>query len=181
MFLALSVVCLYLTAILPKAELSLMALAGACVCVTSERMGIYKGVMLFVSSAILAFLLVPAKLILLPYFFCLGPYAVIKSATRYWFERKVRVEPGKARNRRFPGIDVSGGILRVAAVTLVRLVLFAALLAAGAICFKATFLNAFPSEGIAGTMLIAAAAVLFVIYDYILGLMTLLSRKYIRI
>ena len=68
--LALAVICLYFASFVPGAELTLYALASVFVAVMADERGVAGGALVYAGASILAFLIVPAKLGILPFVFC---------------------------------------------------------------------------------------------------------------
>lgn len=76
--LAVSVVCLYLSSFVPGVEMTPLALASLCVAIMlTETKPLWT--LVFASTvAILALIIVPNKIAIIPYVFFFGPYPVIK-------------------------------------------------------------------------------------------------------
>lgn len=75
---ALSIVLLYLASILPAAKIGLCASAGVIPSIAVCRNGIRTGTLIYIASAILAFLVVPDKTIAFFYAAFFGLYTLIK-------------------------------------------------------------------------------------------------------
>jgi hypothetical protein len=80
-FLALTVIILYAESIVPTGRLSLYALSSFFVSVIVIEAGIYAGWLFYLASSLLAFIIVPDKLGLIPYFVFFGVYGLIKHYT----------------------------------------------------------------------------------------------------
>ena len=76
--LAISIVLLYLASVIPGMELTLMAAVGAIVFIVCANSTFRIGRIFYVASVLMALIIAPGKVIILPYIFCLGPYALIK-------------------------------------------------------------------------------------------------------
>ena len=85
--LALTVMVLYAESLTPTGRLSLYALSSFFVSVIVIESGIRAGWLFYAGTSLLAFLLIPDKIGLLPYVFFFGLYGIIKSYT----ERTPRV------------------------------------------------------------------------------------------
>lgn len=93
--LAVSIVLLYLASIIPGIELTLMAVVGALVYLIAENCSFRIGRIFYVATVLAALILSPGKIIILPYIFCLGPYALIK----YGAEKNTfKSEEGQEKN-----------------------------------------------------------------------------------
>ena len=79
MMIALGVVCLMLASMMPGMRISLIAIAGVIAAMSIVQGGLQYGVMTVVATGLLAFLLVPAKEIVLLYAVFFGPYTLIKN------------------------------------------------------------------------------------------------------
>lgn len=88
--LALTVITLFLAAVLPVNELSLYALSSFFVSIIIIEFGIGAGWIFYMSSCLLSLIVIPNKLALIPYVAFFGAYGVIK----YYIEKidKVVIE-----------------------------------------------------------------------------------------
>jgi hypothetical protein len=75
---ALSVLLLYLGAILPAAKLCLCALAAAIPALEFAQRRVRAGVLVFAAAAVIALLFLPDKNVALFYTAMLGPYTIVK-------------------------------------------------------------------------------------------------------
>jgi len=80
-FLALAVLTLYAQSVAPTGRLSLYALSSLYVSIIVIEAGIHAGWLFYLASSLLAFILVPDKMGLLPYFAFFGLYGLIKHYT----------------------------------------------------------------------------------------------------
>lgn len=80
-FMALTVIILYAESIVPTGRLSLYALSSFFVSVILIEAGVYAGWLFYLASSLLAFIIVPDKLGLIPYFAFFGMYGLIKHYT----------------------------------------------------------------------------------------------------
>lgn len=151
--LALTVLCLWLASFLP-AELSLYAVASVFVGIMIIEGGVRYGVILYVASIILCFILVPNKLTVIPYIFFFGVYGIIKFCAEK--------------------IDVPA--LRF----VVKVAIFAGVFAAGLFFFRKLFFDVITLPDYSTWVIFAAGIILFVIYDYIYSGLIALYRKKIK-
>lgn len=73
-----SIILLYMTSVIPTARFFLISLASFLIAVLIIEVGISYAILSFVSTAILGFIMIPNKLLLIPYITFLGYYGVIK-------------------------------------------------------------------------------------------------------
>ncbi len=87
---ALTVICLVLAAILPTNRLSLYALSSFFVAVSIIESGVKAGWIFYVATCLLALIVVPNKLGIIPYVIFFGMYGIVK----YYIEKlnKIIVE-----------------------------------------------------------------------------------------
>lgn len=87
---ALAVICLVLAAILPTNRLSLYALSSFFVAVSIIESGVKAGWIFYVATCLLALIVVPNKLGIIPYVIFFGMYGIVK----YYIEKlnKIIVE-----------------------------------------------------------------------------------------
>ncbi len=77
-FLSLSIVTLYFESILPTGKLTLLALSSFYVSFVVLESGIKAGLMFYIASALLSFVLIPSKMDILLYIFFFGCYPLVK-------------------------------------------------------------------------------------------------------
>lgn len=139
-FLALSILALFLATVLPTSRLSFYALSSFLVAVIIIEFGVKAGWMFYVASCIMTFLIIPNKLGLLPYLFFFGCYGIIK----FYIEK----------------------IGHLFLEYLLKLVFFNACLILGFLFIKAFLFNgikiSLPIWGVIGIL-----EVVFIIYDYV--------------
>lgn len=82
-FAALCLICLYIAAYIPTNRLFFYALSSLFVSFVVVESGIGAGWLFYAATSLLAFLLIPDKLSVIPYATCLGLYGIIK----YYIER----------------------------------------------------------------------------------------------
>lgn len=73
-----SVVLIYSTTILPTAKISLISLSSFLIAILLIEAGKSTAMLSFISTSILGFILVPNKLLLIPFVSFLGYYALVK-------------------------------------------------------------------------------------------------------
>lgn len=143
--LALCVITLFLAGVVPGLELSLYALssfyAAAVVVETKSGKG---GLVFYVASVILSFLIVPNKAALLPYLFFFGLYGLVK----YYVER----------------------LRKTWAEIVIKLLFFNLSWGVGLYFFKALFLANIGLPKVSVLLLAAAAEAVFLVYDFVFTL-----------
>jgi hypothetical protein len=82
MMLALAIVLLALTAVLPMLDLTLCAAASVCVSLTVARCGLGYGILGFTAASLLAFLLLPDKAAAIFFTLAFGPYPLLRRLCR---------------------------------------------------------------------------------------------------
>ncbi len=80
MITVLSIILLYTTSVIPTARIFLISLTSFLIAVLIIDAGIKVAILSFISTSILGFLLVPNKILLVPYVTFLGYYGIIKSS-----------------------------------------------------------------------------------------------------
>lgn len=80
---ALTLICLFLATVLPTNRLSLYALSSFFISVVIVESGIKAGWLFYVSTALLALIILPEKLGLVPYIIFFGFYGILK----YYIEK----------------------------------------------------------------------------------------------
>lgn len=152
--LALAVICLYFASFVPGAELTLYALASVFVAVMADERGVAGGALVYAGASILAFLIVPAKLGILPFVFFFGIYPLIK----FYAER--------IHNR--------------AAQFAVKLVLFCCVFFVAFIFFRELFFKNIKLPDVSVWLLAIGGIVMFILYDYILTMIIKLYRRKVK-
>jgi hypothetical protein len=145
-FLALSVVFLFLATIIPGIELTLFTLSSFFVAFMIIETSIQGGWIFYLASYLIAYIIIPNKGAIIPFAIFFGLYPVIK----YYIESFKRIP--------FP-IEI-----------IIKLVLFNVIFGAGVILFKQLFLNAVQIPDVAFPIIIIGAQVFFLVYDYLLTL-----------
>ncbi|NLU35651.1 MAG: hypothetical protein GXX01_01325 [Clostridiales bacterium] len=139
-FLALAVLSLYAQSLAPAGKLSLYALSSLFVSVIVIEAGIYAGWLFYLASSLLAFILVPNKLSLIPYFAFFGLYGLIKHYTE-----------------KMPGST---------AEYILKFIFFNACLALALILSKTVLLGRMEIK-VSLWLVIPALEVVFAVYDYV--------------
>ncbi|MBZ4645159.1 MAG: putative rane protein [Clostridia bacterium] len=75
---ALAVICLYLASILPTNRLFFYAISSMFLLAMVIEFGVSSAVVTYISTALLAFIIIPDKLMLIPYVLFFGYYGIIK-------------------------------------------------------------------------------------------------------
>ena len=73
-----SIILMYMTSIIPTAKIFLVSLSSFLTAMLIIEVGISTAITSFLATSILGFILVPNKLLLIPYITFLGYYAVVK-------------------------------------------------------------------------------------------------------
>lgn len=93
--LALSAVFLYLASVLPVVETTLLLVAGFLVPIMIEETGLKGGILLYVSTVLFGFLLVPNKWVVVVYGAFLGFYGIAKflleKPKNFWVQRALKL------------------------------------------------------------------------------------------
>ncbi|MGI6751026.1 MAG: hypothetical protein ACOX4U_00165 [Anaerovoracaceae bacterium] len=144
LLLALAMVFLFFASFVPAIELSLQVLASFTIAAAIVETGILGGVLLYIALFLLALILLPNKLVLLPFFFLFGPYPCIRKL----------VEPINSR------------VLRL----ILKLITFNGLLYASWLLFKEILLGSSILPNIPLWIILLAAQPMFLLYDYVLKL-----------
>ncbi len=76
---ALNVVCLYATSVFPSGKLALYFLSGLFVYALTVEKAYISSIVSFLASSLLAFLIIPNKLVIIPYVCLLGHYGIFKT------------------------------------------------------------------------------------------------------
>ncbi|MDR1028123.1 MAG: hypothetical protein LBL63_01745 [Clostridiales Family XIII bacterium] len=174
--LAVSITVLYFASFVPNVESTAMAVAGALVYIVSARFSLGVGAVFYVASVLLALLVVPMKLAILPYIFSFAPYGLLKSP----IERLT--DGGRGAGSRggrgdatdaggtVPGVPRPKGIALNIAGYLLKALAFAATTGAGLLIFGAGFFSGMRMPEFAVPLLVIGALALFLLYDRILSL-----------
>lgn len=152
--LAVLLVSLYLSSVVPAVELVFYLLTSVCVCVMVAETGIRGGLILYAAGAVLGVLIIPGKLGILPYVFFYGIFPIIKCLAE-----KIRNTPASHA--------VKFGFFAVVMVIAYKF--------ARALFFANIDL---PGQGTAA--LILFGVVMYVCYDYILSGVIRIYRKKIK-
>ena len=73
-----SIILIFMTSIIPTTKIFLVSLASFLTAILVIEVGVSTALISFIATSILAFLLVPNKLLVLPYALFLGYYGIIK-------------------------------------------------------------------------------------------------------
>ncbi|GAB1475427.1 hypothetical protein MASR2M70_02590 [Bacillota bacterium] len=149
--LALQMVTLFITGFVPGIELTLYALSSFYASVIIIETNIKAGILFYFASSLLAMLIIPNKSAVLPYIFFFGAYAIIK-----FFIEKI----GKQ-------------IIEIP----LKLLAFNICIGAGIILFKSAFLGNISLPEYSNMLLIPAAQLMFLLYDYIFTLLIAYYRR----
>ena len=151
--LALSVVVLFFSSIVPGMELTVLAVSGVIAMIVVSETSIKGGIVFYAANVLLAFLIIPNKSILLLYAFIFGPYSIIKKVIERFVKNKI-------------------------VQYILKLAGFNILMGVGVLIFKEAFFAGIELPDMAWYIILIAAQVMLILYDYIL---TLVMRIYERI
>ena len=152
---ALATASLYFASFVPGVELTLYAASSIFVAVMVEEKGLGGGLMVYAGAAILAFILMPGKLGILPFVFFFGIYPLIK----FYAER----------------------IKNIPAQFAVKIGCFCVVFFVAYIFFKEMFFEGITLPGKLPEVVIAAGGILmFVVYDYVLTMLIKLYRRRVK-
>ncbi len=145
---ALAVVTLFGASVLPTAKIAILAITSVFGAITVAEYGAKYGAVHYIGVSILAFLLIPKKMMVIIYFIFLGYYPIVKM----YIER----------------------INKRGAEWLIKLLIFNLFLIVSYFIFNAFFLPAMESVTVLIALkylpaLIVASEAVFVIYDYVLS------------
>ena len=143
--LTLSMLVLFFASFTPGIELSLLALSGLLIMIVIHETSLKMGVLFFIASLILSFIIIPNKAILILYFFIFGPYTLIKSVIEKHIDNKF----GRY---------------------ILKLVTFNALLILGYVIFRQALFSGVVLPDQAWYILLIGAQVMLLLYDGILTL-----------
>lgn len=140
-FLALSIVTLFIATIIPGVELTLYAISSFYVAFIIVESGARNGMLFYVASVLLGLLIVPNKAGLLPYAMFFGLYGIVK----YYIE-KIRKTPFEI---------------------VLKLLFFNVSYGVGLLFFKELFLGSVNLPDLAWPLLIIGAQGFFLFFDYL--------------
>jgi hypothetical protein len=175
--LAINVVLLWFASFVPSVEMTLMALCGATVYLVSRMYRPVVGLLIFTASVILAVLIVPTKIAIIPYFFLFGPYAVIKPLIDDIAARLGGEPTGAQLLRRRSKRELIIGYAIKSAVFIVLLGL--AYFIFNEAFFAGIRLPAFIADSLLPLLTIVASGIFFYIFDYVLGLLYTILYRYV--
>ena len=148
---ALTVVCMYGSAVLPTGKIALLALASLCILVTHAQCGTKYSLIQFVAAALIGILLIPFKFQMIVFIAFIGYYPIVKSYIEQLHNHLLE--------------------------WIVKILFFNAVLIIAYFVIK-YFLLAYISFGTIFelalshlALIVVAAEIAFVIYDYILSMM----------
>ena len=151
---ALATVFLYLSSIVPGAELTLYALSSVFVAIMIEEKGVPAGLLVYAAAGILGFILIPNKLGILPFALFFGIYPAVK----FYVERL------KSRPAQFG----------------VKTACFCVMLAVTYALFMELFFGNLKEHGFPMYLALPVLAAMLFIYDYILTMVIKLYRRRIK-
>lgn len=152
--LALTLIFLFGASIVPGAELTLYAVSSLFIAVMIIEFGIKGGVILYLASVLLGFLIVPNKLAILPYACLFGLYGMIK-----FYIEKVR---------------------HPAAQICMKLLFFGVVLGAALTAFREVLLGNIRLPQMPLALLLAGGIAMMLLYDLIYTLLIRIYRERIK-
>ncbi len=150
---ALAVICLFFASILPTSRLSLYALSSFFICIVIIENGIKAGWFFYAATTLLAVILVPDKLSIIPYAIFFGAYGAVK----YYIEK----------------------INRLLIEYIVKYIFFNICLAA-AVLFIWQIFAASVKINLPWWILIVVLEIVFFIYDYVYSMVIAYYRDNLR-
>ena len=150
-FLALTVVSLFIASVVPGIELTFYALSSVFIGLMILETGIGGGLLVYAAAALLGFLLIPNKAAVVPFVFFFGIYAVIKCVAE------------KPQNK--------------AAQMIIKVVFFAAVFCIAYLLFKGLFFGNIDLPDWSFPALLIAGIAAFILYDFIFSLILELYKK----
>ena len=152
--LALAVIALYMTSVIPAMDLTLYAITSVCICVMIAETGIRGGLLVYGGAGLLGALLIPGKLGILPYVCFYGIFPVVKCLAE-----KIHNKP----------LSIAAKAIFAGAVLVTAYILFRGLF------FAHIHL---PGEGTAAVVFFGI--VMYICYDYILSGVIRIYRNRIK-
>ena len=174
---ALVMALLFAASILPISDLTVLSLAGGLVYILARNLGMRVSASVFAASVIFGTLLLPNKAVLFPYAFCFGPYAILKRPIERLVGKPIPGEGSSGIGDWFGYHPKCRPFAQGLAEILLKAAVAGALVSAGLLSFGAAFLSSLYDGGPL-PLLVAAAAVLLLLYDYILTLLAFVLRRH---
>jgi hypothetical protein len=183
--LAITVAMQFAASLLPLSNLTVMAICGAILYIVAVNIGIPAGALLYIAAVLLGLLIIPNKFAFLPYLFCFGPYAILKSPVEklcrrnsYKLDRQV-VDDAAFPHKFDTQIRESRSKRSFLLEYLLKLVIFSILTGVAFLIFGSAFfdLQALP-KAFPFPLFGVAAVVLFLAYDRILTLVCIIVQRY---
>ena len=153
-FLALTVVALFVASVIPGLELTFYALSSVFIGLMILEAGIGGGLAVYAAAAILGFLLIPNKVAVIPFIFFFGIYAVIKCIAEKPQQKIVQM--------------------------IIKVAFFAAVFAVAYLFFKELFFGNIDLPDWSFPVLLIVGVAAFILYDFIFTLILELYKKRIN-
>ena len=150
-FLALTVVSLFVASVIPGFELTFYALSSVFIGLMILETGIDRGLIVYVAAVFLGFVLIPNKAAVIPFIFFFGIYPVIKCLAEKPQQKAVRM--------------------------IIKIVFFAAVFCIAYLLFKDLFFGNIDLPGWSFPVLLIAGVGAFILYDFIFTLILELYKK----
>lgn len=148
---ALAVIFMFGASFVPGIELTLFLISSLFTAAMVIEAGPAGGAGVFAASSLLGLILIPNKLMIIPYVFCYGYYAILK----FYVEK------------------IKSGAVQM----LIKVIYFAALICSGMLLFRSVLASSIHMPDYPVIVLIIAGVVMMILYDFV---MTFLINWYIR-
>lgn len=79
LFIAFGVITLYISSVFPPVRMTMLLLSGFVIAISTFETTIIYGIISFLSTTIISILIVPNKMVLIPYVLLFGSYSLIKN------------------------------------------------------------------------------------------------------
>ncbi len=149
-----SVLSLYFASIIPSAELTLYAVSSLFVAIMILEGGMKSGWLMYIATVLLALILIPNKLAIVPYGFFFGLYGIIK-----YYAEKIH----------YPALQVA-----------CKVAVFLVVFGVGFFFFKDIFFGNIQIPDFPWAALALAGVVFLLLYDFIFSMLIQLYRRRIR-
>ena len=153
-FLALTVVCLFIASVIPGLELTFYALSSVFIGLMILETGLGGGSAVYAAAVLLGLLIVPNKVAVVPFIFFFGIYGIIKALAEKPQQKAVQL--------------------------IVKTVFFAAVFSIGYLFFKELFFGNIDLPGWSFPVLLIAGIAAFILYDFIFTLILEVYKKRIN-
>ncbi len=150
-FLALTVVSLFIASVIPGLELTFYALSSVFIGLMILETGLGGGLLVYVAAVLLGLLIIPSKVAVIPFIFFFGIYAVIKALAEKPQQKAVQL--------------------------IIKIVFFAVVFCIAYLMFKELFFGNIDLPDWSFPVLLIAGTAAFILYDFIFTLILELYKK----